>query len=508
MGGEEAWIPLTTHSRAELERQSPWERFLSLLRLLEERHPEALAPLVSIENARGGGGAPDGPDGATTGRTPSSMNDIRSAQRDADDALVRALRGDGICRRLASLAMRPYVASEFAEACAPDDRGKNAKYRHYPTCTTTLLTQFPHNRLLQRMSRLWKRFLELPSLEESKSYYRLPAHGTSPVALARNEIHANDANYPYQISIILPAYNERGSHVMSNLARALEMACHPNEIEVVVVDAGGCSDLEMLLSLAGTVKGKTDRFFGQVAIFSFLSGGGRGPCLNFGAEVSSGRILSFCHSDTTLPLHWDGKIVSTLEHDGTGNAELSISGKPRANVCAFNFGIDTSPEGLSTSFDGAAGAYRPPGILAVQIGVNLRCRLFSLPYGDQVLSLHARVFDHLGGFPDQCMMEDYELVSLLRQHAALFAFSRRPAGGMRAEHLAVVPGAPAMCSPRRWQKFGVLYVTFMNYKFVSLYAGTRKMSPDNLFETYYGKMPPKRASNVSPWEEELLRILG
>jgi hypothetical protein len=47
----------------------------------------------------------------------------------------------------------------------------------------------------------------------------------------------------------------------------------------------------------------------------------------------------------------------------------------------------------------------------------------------------------------------------------------------------VIGGTPAYCSPRRWQKFGVLYVTFMNSKLVNLYAGG--MGPDELVPIFW-----------------------
>ena len=98
-------------------------------------------------------------------------------------------------------------------------------------------------------------------------------------------------------------------------------------------------------------------------------------------------------------------------------------------------------------------------------------------------------------------MEDYELISLLRRRAALtpkFGIDER-------ERLVIIGGTPAFCSPRRWQKFGVLYVTYMNSKVVNLYAGG--MPPDELFMQYYGRPPPGRLSNVAPWEVELENLI-
>ena len=73
-------------------------------------------------------------------------------------------------------------------------------------------------------------------------------------------------------------------------------------------------------------------------------------------------------------------------------------------------------------------------------------------------------------------MEDYDLIALLRKRAALLPQFFRPttchndAQFYPGEKLTIVPGKPALCSPRRWQKFGVLYVTIMNSSLVGLYA--------------------------------------
>jgi hypothetical protein len=329
------------------------------------------------------------------------------------------------------------------------------------------------------------------------------------MAISHNKIRADDANYSHRISLILPAFRESGSHLLTKLTKALEMSQDPNEVEVIIVDAGGCNDLGGLLCLAGrdTVNSDDNHYWGRISIFSHVSGGGRGPCLNFGASVATGRILTFCHSDTMLPRHWDRRIVNTLEFDVKHSTEPRMSDR-RANSCAFSFGIDTSREGLSTPFEKVNTLYYPPGVKAVEFSANLRTHLYSLPYGDQVLSLHACVFHFLGGFPDQCLMEDYELVSLLRHRAALFSSPSDSSGNSEREKLAIITGEPALCSPRRWQKFGVLYVTYMNSTFVNLYAGASKMGPDNLYRRYYGTAPPTRNAAESPWELELVKILA
>lgn len=335
-----------------------------------------------------------------------------------NEDLVQTIRSSDVARRLLSLALRPDQA----------------------TSSSTDSLQFKN---------LWPQLLKLPPPD-------IP-HG-----------------FDFDISVVLPAYRERGTDVRLKLMRALNACKDPARVEIIVVDAGECIDLKENVQDMTPV-------WGALNIITFTSGGGRGPCLNYGASHATGRLFAFVHSDTTLPLHWDRKIVKALDEKPHG---------VRANSCAFSFGIDTSQEGLN------GGPY-PPGIKAVETTANWRTQMYSLPYGDQTLSVPAVIFNYLGGFPDQCLMEDYELISLLRRRAALLPMF----GVEERERLAIIGGTPAYCSPRRWQKFGVLYVTFMNSKLVNLYAGG--MGPDDLFLRYYGRPPPKRTSAKALWEVEL-----
>jgi hypothetical protein len=87
---------------------------------------------------------------------------------------------------------------------------------------------------------------------------------------------------------------------------------------------------------------------------------------------------------------------------------------------------------------------------------------------------------------DQFLMEDYELVAILRKRAALIP---KMSSRFEKEELKIISGEPpALCSPRRWQKFGVLYVTYAS-----------EMGQDALFSLYYGQVLPKRTSILSPW---------
>ena len=135
---------------------------------------------------------------------------------------------------------------------------------------------------------------------------------------------------------------------------------------------------------------------------------GRGPCQNYGAKRARGPLLVFLHADTELPYEWDGKVRRALKEEGV-------------TAAAFNFGI-RSEENM------------PRGIKAVESTANWRTRLYNLPYGDQCLSIRRDVFKFIGGFPANCLMEDYDLVGLLRLRAAVLN-----------ENIKIIPGDPARC---------------------------------------------------------------
>jgi len=117
----------------------------------------------------------------------------------------------------------------------------------------------------------------------------------------------------------------------------------------------------------------------------------------------------------------------------------------------------------------------PWGIRAVWFLGNIRAYFFSLPYGDHILSIPASYFRHVGGFPDQPIMEDYELMDLFRRRAKIPALH---------ETLRIIAPPAGRCSVRRWQRFGVVYVTLVNALVVHRYsAGV--WDANDVFDYYY-----------------------
>jgi len=379
--------------------------------------------------------------------------------------LIRIIRSSEACRRLATLMMRPIQSTEMSQS--KTNSKKDSSF------LSNILLNSPELELPKKLRNIWSELLLLP------------------IPLKRNE-----NEFQFSISMIVPAFREKGTDLIIKLEKAMNNATAPERIQVVIVDAGQCIDLQQEISQLQNSQSVLKCRFGEIRYVEFEDGGGRGPCLNFGAKNATGECLTFCHSDTALPKAWDTKIISTLVRTASTSPSVVLS-----NSCAFSFGIDTSEEGLLAGCGTSTCYYYPPGIKAVETTANMRTHMYSLPYGDQVLSVPSSVFHYLGGFPDQCLMEDYELVGLLRKRAALlpkFLNKVSDSNYPKKEQLAIIGGDPALCSPRRWQKFGVLYVTFMNSKFVNLYAGG--LSPDGLFQLYYSCPPPSRRHERSPWE--------
>ena len=80
-----------------------------------------------------------------------------------------------------------------------------------------------------------------------------------------------------------------------------------------------------------------------------------------------------------------------------------------------------------------------------------RCRIFSLPYGDQGLLIHRSLYQAMGGFRPMPLMEDVDLIRRLRP--------LRP--------VALAPRA--ITSANKWREHGFLLRSAKNLSILSLY---------------------------------------
>ena len=142
--------------------------------------------------------------------------------------------------------------------------------------------------------------------------------------------------------------------------------------EIVVVDGGSRDGSAELAREAGARVIEAPR--------------GRGTQLAAGAAAATDEWLLFIHADCRLMPGWEGAV------------QMFIAAPDAAQRAGyFAFALD----------DPAPAARRLERLVA------WRCRKFALPYGDQGLLIHRRLYDAVGGYADIPLMEDVELARRL-----------------------------------------------------------------------------------------------
>lgn len=224
----------------------------------------------------------------------------------------------------------------------------------------------------------------------------LAAASCKPVLLPELDDIDLPADIPRKISVIIPTLNEE-----KTLFQTLEKVNEGFEIECILAD-GGSSDR------TGAIAGIPHLMRCGIAR--------RAAQMNQGAAAATGEILLFLHADTELPDNWDFLIRAALKN-------------PPVALGAFRFQVKE----------------RLRGIRWIEWGTNIRSKIFRMPYGDQGLFLRHETFEEIGGFPDQPIMEDVELVRRVRKIGKIVTLDE-----------------PALTSGRRWQRLGVFRTTLRN----------------------------------------------
>ena len=105
--------------------------------------------------------------------------------------------------------------------------------------------------------------------------------------------------------------------------------------------------------------------------------------MNHGAGEAHAPTLLFLHADTRLPADADRLLATALATGARwGRFDVRIEGRSRWLPVVATF-------------------------------MNLRSRLTGIATGDQALFMRREVFDRVGGFPDQPLMEDVEITRRL-----------------------------------------------------------------------------------------------
>jgi len=202
-----------------------------------------------------------------------------------------------------------------------------------------------------------------------------------------------------RVSIIVPVLNEA-----TTIASFLAMAQALGAYEVIVSDGGSYDDTRDIAKASGA----------RVVI----SAPGRGPQMNLGAELATGDVLLFLHSDVRLNPGALQILVKSLEN-------------PSKKGGIFDVYFD-GDDWIARSF------YK----------IYHWRRYLGIFYGDAGIFVRREVFHEMGGFKPFPIMEDYE-------------FGRRLFGwGGRIALLE----EPIFVSNRRWSKAGfrrTVYVWFI-----------------------------------------------
>lgn len=191
---------------------------------------------------------------------------------------------------------------------------------------------------------------------------------------------------------------------------------------------------------------------------------GRARQMNAGAAVARGQVLLFLHADTRLP---DGAFPAVLRALGVSpyaaGGENLDDAVPASAACGGRGAIATGSAGPCVP---GAGAFSlgidAPGVWfrLVEALANLRNRLTRTPYGDQAQFFRAGLFRAMGGYPDQPLMEDVEIMRRLRRQHRQFG----------PDQSLVLLELRAVTSARRWRDEGAVRCTLRNVCLRLLYA--------------------------------------
>ena len=227
------------------------------------------------------------------------------------------------------------------------------------------------------------------------------------------------SNRPPRLSIVVPALNEAASlpGLLAHLQPFRQRGC-----ELIVAD-GGSADGTAALARAGA---------DQV----IEAPRGRALQMNAGAAVATGDLLLFLHADTRLPPQADLLVQQALGDAGRpwGRFDVQIDGRARL-------------------------------LRVVAALMNRRSRWTGIATGDQAMFMRRGVFQRLGGFAPQPLMEDIELSRRLRALGAPACL--RP---------------PVVTSGRRWDTRGVWRTIFLMWRLRWRYW--RGESPETLAQAY------------------------
>ncbi|TDY02837.1 TIGR04283 family arsenosugar biosynthesis glycosyltransferase [Thiohalophilus thiocyanatoxydans] len=210
-----------------------------------------------------------------------------------------------------------------------------------------------------------------------------------------------------RLSIIIPTLNEAGS---INQTLALLQPLRSRGHEVILVDGGSTDDT------VDMARPEVDRILN--------SDPGRAHQMNVGASQARGDIFWFLHADTLIPELADQIIAAAIDNQSLawGRFDVRLDGKD------VRFRL-------------------------IALMMNRRSRLSGIATGDQGIFVTRALFEKIGGFAEQPLMEDIEISRRLKRHV-------RP-NCLKQE---------LITSSRRWETRGIWRTVFLMWRLRLRYA--------------------------------------
>ncbi len=240
------------------------------------------------------------------------------------------------------------------------------------------------------------------------------------------------------VSVIIPILNEA-----DNLPLLFEniICLNPLPMQIILVDGGSIdSSIDVAKALMNTLLTDGDSATEWQIIESIV---GRAAQMNAGAALATGNILLFLHADTQLPTN----AISEVKH-----------GMIRADSeCEYEYDWGRFDVRLDS---------REPLLWLVSQMINWRSRLSSIATGDQALFIKRSLFEQMGGYPSQTLMEDVELCKRLKKIAKPACLNHE-----------------VITSARRWQQHGSWRTIWLMWHLRFDYW--RGVSADNIRARYY-----------------------
>lgn len=198
--------------------------------------------------------------------------------------------------------------------------------------------------------------------------------------------------------------------------------------------------------------------------------GGRGAAMATGLaqveKMGGASICVFHHVDVVLPQQWDEVIESALLPTDEGRDKIPSP----VIMTAFSFGVRRSP---------AKRGGRVARFESIASWANIRSNYLLMPYGDQTLAFTSRGLELLHA---KDMLRRHELFEDFALSAAARDFALSHGAETR-----ILPQT-ALCSTRRWRKYGKLRISVSNWilTFAYVWLGFK---PSTLYSLYYGRGP-------------------